>query len=379
MKTHRRNILAAIVSCFSAFCVLPIQARERWTEEQANAWYSKQPWLVGSNFIPSSAINQLEMWQADTFDPKTIDRELGWAHDLGFTSIRVFLHNLLWDQDQEGFLNRVDQFLSIADKHGIGVMIVPLDAVWDPQPKLGKQPAPKPHVHNSGWIQAPGADILKDPKRHDELKPYIQGLIKRFGQDRRVQVWDLFNEPDNPNRNSYGVEGTKTELDEKVKENMATLLLAKLFAWAREMNPSQPLTAGIWRGDWATHEKMAPYNKIMVDESDVISYHCYDRPNDMKTRIDQLRRYNRPILCTEYMARGNGSYFDPILGLLKTEKVAAYNWGFVDGKSQTIYPWDTWQKKYTDRPELWFHDIFTTDGKLYRQPEVDYIRSQTKK
>jgi Cellulase (glycosyl hydrolase family 5) len=379
MNMHLRKLLIGLAFSVTAFCVLSAHARDRWTEEQANTWYAKQPWLVGSNYIPSTAINQLEMWQADTFDPKTIDRELGWAHDLGFTSIRVFLHDLLWNQDREGFLNRVDQFLAIADKHGIGVMIVPLDAVWDPQPKLGKQPAPKPHVHNSGWVQAPGADILKDPKRHDELKPYIQGLIKRFGQDRRVQVWDLFNEPDNPNRNSYGVEGSKTELDEKVKEDMATLLLPKLFAWAREMNPSQPLTAGIWRGDWSVHERMAPYNKIMVDESDVISYHCYDRPDDMKIRINQLRRYNRPILCTEYMARGNGSFFDPILGLLKSEKVAAYNWGFVDGKSQTIYPWDTWQKKYTDRPELWFHDIFTTDGKAYRQPEVDYIKSQTKK
>jgi Cellulase (glycosyl hydrolase family 5) len=379
MNMHLRKLLIGLAFSVTAFCVLSAHARDRWTEEQANTWYAKQPWLVGSNYIPSTAINQLEMWQADTFDPKTIDRELGWAHDLGFTSIRVFLHDLLWNQDREGFLNRVDQFLAIADKHGIGVMIVPLDAVWDPQPKLGKQPAPKPHVHNSGWVQAPGADILKDPKRHDELKPYIQGLIKRFGQDRRVQVWDLFNEPDNPNRNSYGVEGSKTELDEKVKEDMATLLLPKLFAWAREMNPSQPLTAGIWRGDWSVHERMAPYNKIMVDESDVISYHCYDRPDDMKIRINQLRRYNRPILCTEYMARGNGSFFDPILGLLKSEKVAAYNWGFVDGKSQTIYPWDTWQKKYTDQPELWFHDIFTTDGKAYRQPEVDYIKSQTKK
>jgi hypothetical protein len=92
-----------------------------------------------------------------------------------------------------------------------------------------------------------------------------------------------------------------------------------------------------------------------------------------------MRRYERPLLCTEYMARGNNSYFDPVLGLLQQEKVGAYNWGFVDGKSQTIYPWDTWQRQYTDRPDLWFHDIFLRDGTPYRQQEVDYIRSLTGK
>ncbi len=194
-----------------------------------------------------------------------------------------------------------------------------------------------------------------------------------------MQVWDLFNEPDNPNRNSYGVEGSKTEMPEKLKEEMATVLLRKLFAWAREVDPSQPLTAGVWRGDWSKHESMTEYNRVMVEESDVISYHCYDPKDDMKKRIDWLRRYDRPVLCTEYMARGNNSYFDPILGLLKDEKVAAYNWGFVDGKSQTIYPWDTWQKKYTGRPDLWFHDIFFGDGKVYRQSEVDYIKKMTGK
>ncbi len=338
-------------------------ARDRWPVEKAKQWHDRQPWLVGCNYIPSTAINQLEMWQKETFDPATIDRELGWAEDLGFNSVRVFLHHMLWEQDRDGFLDRIDQFLAIADKHGIGVMLVPLDAVWDPLPKLGKQPEPRPHVHNSGWVQSPGAEILKDPAKHDQLKGYIQGVIRRFKDDRRVQVWDLFNEPDNPNRNSYGVEGSKTEMPEKLKEEMATVLLRKLFAWAREVDPSQPLTAGVWRGDWSKHESMTEYNRVMVEESDVISYHCYDPKDEMKKRIDWLRRYDRPIMCTEYMARGNNSYFDPILGLLKDEKVAAYNWGFVDGKSQTIYPWDTWQKKYTGRPDLWFHDIFFGDGK----------------
>ncbi|HYW78031.1 MAG TPA: family 43 glycosylhydrolase [Thermoguttaceae bacterium] len=349
-------------------------ARERWTPEQANDWYAKQPWPVGCNFSPSSAMNQLEMWQADTFDIKTIDRELGWAEQLGFNSIRVYLHNLLWE-DREGFIGRIDRFLEVADSHGIGVMFVPLDGVWDPQPKLGKQHEPRPHVHNSGWVQAPGAAILGDPSRHDELRPYIYGLIHHYRDDRRILAWDLFNEPDNPNVNSYGTEGTKTELPNKAE--MATLLLKKVFHWAREAEPSQPLTAAVWVGPWPNDEDLAPHERVMLHESDIITFHNYNDLSQLRPRVEQLRRYNRPILCSEYMARGNASRFDPLLAYFKQEKVGAFNWGFVAGRSQTIYPWDTWQKTYTSEPELWFHDIFRKDGTPYDQREVDYIRRTT--
>jgi hypothetical protein len=155
-------------------------AREQWTPAEANRWYAQQPWLVGSNFNPSTAINQLEMWQADTFDLPTIDRELGWAESLGMNTIRVYLHDLLWQQDSAGFLQRMEQFLEVADRHGIRVMFVHFDSVWNPHPKLGKQPEPTPHVHNSGWVQSPGVKILKDPDRYDSLQAYVQGVIGHF-------------------------------------------------------------------------------------------------------------------------------------------------------------------------------------------------------
>ncbi len=373
---HWTTPLCAVV--LLCFCTRA-QARDRWTAEEANAWYARQPWLVGCNFSPITAMNQWDMGQADTFNPETIDRELGWAAKIGFTSVRVFLHNLLWEQDREGFLVRLDKFLDIADKHGIGVMLVPLDGVWDPQPKLGKQRDPRPHVHNSGWLQAPGAEILRDPARHDSLKPYIVGLIGRYRNDKRVQAWDLFNEADNPNRNSYGADGFKTELPEDVKVEMATKLLAKLFIWAREAEATQPLTAGLWRDDWSDDERLTPFNKLMLDESDVISFHCYGPPQNMKDRVNELRRFGRPLLCTEYMSRGSGSTFDPIMGYLKEQKVAAYNWGLVDGKTQTAYPWETGQKKYTAKPDLWFHEIFWADGRPYDANEVQYVKSVTGK
>lgn len=371
---HSANRLSACLLFLFAVATLA-DARERWTEAQANKWYEQQPWFAGCNFNPSTAINQLEMWQADTFDVNTIDRELGWAEDLGFNSVRVYLHNLLWDQDKYGFLRRAEQFLRLADKHGIGVMFVPLDGVWDPEPKLGKQRAPRPHVHNSGWLQAPGAEILGDEERQGKLKPYIYGFIYHFRDDQRIHAWDVFNEPDNSNTNAYGPNGANTELTNKAE--MSTKLLRKVFLWAREANPSQPLTAGVWRGPWPEHDKLSPIEKLMLEESDVISFHNYGGLDHVKQRVRQLRRYNRPILCTEYMARPQGSRFDPILGYFQKEKVAAYNWGFVAGKTQTNYPWDSWQRQYTAEPTEWFHEILRTDGTPYKQTEVDYIKSIT--
>lgn len=345
----------------------------RWPAEKAKKWYSSQDWLVGSNFLPSTAINELEMWQADTFDPATIDRELGWAESIGMNTMRVFLHNLLWQQDSRGFLERMDKFLQIADKHHIRIMFVLLDSVWDPSPKLGKQRDPKPHVHNSGWMQAPGAEILKDSARWDkELKPYVVGVLTHFRDDRRVVMWDLMNEPDNDNP-PY----RDKELPNKAE--LATQLLKVEWQWARSVNPSQPLTAGVWKGEWSPDSALSDTARFQLENSDVITFHSYEPPDEMKRRISSLRRFDRPIICTEYMARPRGSTFPAILPLLKQENVGAYNWGFVSGKSQTIYPWDSWEKQYTGPPPVWFHDIFYPDGKPYQPEEVQLIRKLTGK
>jgi hypothetical protein len=345
---------------------------QRWPAQQANDWYTRQPFLVGSNFIPSTAINELEMWQADTFDLPIIDRELGWAEGLGMNTMRVFLHNLLWQQDSAGFLRRTDQFLQVADKHHIRIMFVLLDSVWDPYPKLGRQRDPKPHVHNSGWVQAPGAEILKnEPRWNQELKPYVVGVISHFRDDPRVLMWDLMNEPDNEN-GSYKAQ----ELPNKAE--VALRLLREEWKWARASNPSQPLTSGVWKEDWSSDDKLSPMASFQLQNSDVITFHSYDPPDEMKSRIASLRRFGRPIVCTEYMARPRGSTFAAILPLLKAERVGAYNWGFVNGKSQTIYPWDSWEKTYTGEPPVWFHDIFRKDGSPYDPKEVTLIRQLTR-
>jgi hypothetical protein len=347
-------------------------ARERWTSQQAQEWGQRTPWLVGCNFGPSTAINELEMWQAETFDLPTIDRELGWGQSLGFNSVRVFLHNLAYAQDTEGFLHRMEQFLEVADKHHVGVDFVLFDSVWDPNPTPGKQREPRKGLHNSGWVQAPGRELLEHPERWDaELKPYVTEVVSRFRTDKRVQFWEAINEPDNTNGSSYG----KQEPREKVK--LATDLLEKTFAWARAADPSQPITSGVWIGNWGDESKLSRTEKVQFGESDVISFHNYGKLDEMKKCIEHLKRYDRPILCTEYMARPNGSTFDPLLGYLKEQHVAAYNWGFVAGKTNTIYAWDTWKTPAEHEPKVWFHDIFRPDGTPFDPKEVEYIRKVT--
>jgi Cellulase (glycosyl hydrolase family 5) len=339
----------------------------RWTESQSTAWYATQPWRVGSNYIPSTAINELEMWQADTFDPQRIDLELGWAESLGLNTMRVFLHDLLWQQDPKGFTLRIEKFLAIADKHHIKILFVLFDSCWDPNPHLGKQPAPTPGIHNSGWVQSPGAAALQDSAQYPRLEAYVKGIITAFGKDPRILGWDVWNEPSNTNGGSYKDPANKKEL--------ILALLPKVFAWARQVNPTQPLTSGLWEADdWSSLDTMSPTEKIQLQLSDVISFHNYDDPQTFEMHVNWLKKYHRPILCTEYMARGNKSTFQGTLPIAKKYKVAAYNWGFAAGKTQTYLPWDSWQHPYTDRqPEVWFHEIFRTDGQPYRQQEVDFI------
>ncbi len=350
----------------------PSAHSERWTEDATKQWYATEPWLVGSNYLPAYADNELQMWQADTFDPKRIDRELGWAQGLGMNTMRVFLHDLLWKQDSEGFRQRLDTFLQICDKHKIKPIFVLFDSVWNPHPKLGRQPPPRPGVHNSQWAQSPGAEALQNPDEYPRLEQYVEGVVGAFANDTRVLAWDLWNEPDNMNGSSYGTEEPKNKAD------LVLALLPKAFAWARSAHPLQPLTSGVWHEDPSAPDTLSPMAKEQLELSDVISFHNYDPPAKFEEEVGWLQRYGRPIICTEYMARPKGSTFQGILPIAKRLKVGAINWGFVKGKSQTNLPWDSWQHPYIDHPpRVWFHDIFYPNGKPYRPAEVQFIRAIT--
>lgn len=323
----------------------------RWTEEEAWKWHEQWGWLRGANFQPSTAINQLEMWQEETFDPETIDRELGWAEAIGFNAMRVYLHHLAWEENPSGFKQNLKEYLAIADNHGIATIFVFFDDCWNATYEAGEQPEPKPGIHNSGWVQDPGDIDVADSL----LEAYVKDILTEFGSDKRIALWDLYNEPGN---SGHG--------------NESMPLLKKVFEWGREVNPGQPLSVGVW------NYQLSDLNKIQLENSDIITYHNYGDEVDHQGWIDSLKIYKRPLVCTEYMARTRNSNFQNIMPLLKRENVGAINWGFVSGRTNTIYAWDTPLPDGRE-PEVWFHDILRKDGTPYRQEEVDLIKSLTNK
>ena len=354
----------AVISC------APDKGKQ-WSIKKINNWYQEQPWLVGANYVPSNAINPLEMWQPATFSPELIDKELGYAESLGFTTMRIFLAYLPWQEDAEGYYQRVDQFLEICSMHDIRPRFVFFDDCWHPVPRSGKQPEPLKGIHNSGWVQCPGAEILGNPGRHDELKPYVQGFLKRFGKDKRVLTWDLYNEPGNPNYNYQ-------EMEVNEKATFSLLLLKKAFEWAREIDPDQPISVDVWSLGEGGLDQMSEIDRYAWENSDYINFHIYMDSTSTAKAIQTLQASGRPLICTEYMARTTGSTFFSILPLFKEHKIGAINWGFVDGKSQTLYPWDSWEKAYENEPELWFHDILRQDGTPYSQEEINIIKKLTR-
>lgn len=342
---------------FTAF-VLAItfnsMAQERWSREKAQSWYEKHDWISGANFIPSTAINQLEMWQKETFDPETIDRELGFAESIGFNTMRVYLHSLAYKADKEGFKSRMEEYLKIADSHHIKTMFVFFDDVWDANPEIGKQRDPKPGTHNSGWVQDPGYPESVEMANSKDLELYVKDILKTFSNDERILLWDLYNEPGN---------------NDKGNESMA--LLQNVFKWAREVNPSQPLSAGLWK--W----ELEDLNTFQALNSDITTYHCYDDPEAHSRIIELLKTHGRPMICTEYMARTRNNTFANTLPLLKDNNIGAINWGLVNGKTNTIYAWNT-PIESGEEPVQWFHDVFRKDGTPYRQDEANLIKKLNK-
>lgn len=323
---------------------------KRWDADKANAWYRDQPWLVGCNFTPSSAINQLEMWQAETFGAATIERELGWAADMGMNTVRVYLHDLAWDLDASGFKSRVDLFLRLAAHRGVRPILVFFDDCWNADPKTGRQPEPVPGVHNSGWLQSPGISTVNDQATWPRLEHYVRDVIGTFRQDDRVLMWDLYNEPGN------------SQQDER-----SLPLLCKVFEWARSSDPSQPLTAGLWCEN-------TRLNAFQLEASDVITFHNYNDAGSLASQIVKLRQHGRPLICTEWLRRGH-SDVATCLPVFSRERVGCCNWGLVSGKTQTVYPWGS--AAGAPEPAVWFHDLLRRDGSPFDPKETRLFRILT--
>jgi hypothetical protein len=334
---------------------IQVLEKKTWSTEKANKWYSELPWLVGCNYIPNNAINQLEMFQKKTFDPKQIEKELNWAEELGFNALRVYLHFLLWQDNFTELKKKIDQFLQICKRHNMKVLFVLFDDCWNQDPHIGAQPEPIPGVHNSGWLASPGRKRVLDEKYYPELKNYTQDVISYYAEEDLVLGWDLYNEPGNMN----------------MRDKSLPLVIAS-FSWAREIDPSQPLTVGLWQFNFKSRV-WKDLEKVCINCSDIITFHDYQKIEKTIGHIKYLKELKRPILCTEYMARTLNSLFQTHLPVFKKEKIGAFNWGLVSGKTQTIYNWLS--KEGDPIPELWFHDIFYEDGTPFSIEEVEFIKS----
>ena len=347
--------ILAVLRCLSLWDTSePVPAEfQRWSEDKANEWYAQQPWMSGCNFVPSNAINQLEMWQEETFSPELIDKELGWAEELGFNVMRVFLHSKAWEADKEGFKKRIDEYLTISMSHGIRTMFVIFDDCWNAEGAIGKQPEPKVGTHNSGWLKDPFISRRADKEQlFAELKPYVIDIMTTFKDDERVVMWDVYNEPNS---------------DDSIP------LLEKVFEWGREVNPSQPMTSSVWTFG------IDKISSVQLKNSDVLSYHSYSGREVHSEWIKYFKMHNRPVVCTEYMARTiDNCTFQNVMPLMKEQNVVAINWGFVSGKTNTIYAWNT-PIESGEEPEVWFHDILRQDKTPFSEDEIRVIKECNKR
>jgi hypothetical protein len=330
-----------------------------WSTDQAHEWYKEKGWILGFNYVPSTAVNSIEMWQSETFDPLTIERELSLAAETGFNSCRIFLPFIVWRYEGQTFLNNFERFLCIATAREITAAPVFFDDCIfgnHDKPFMGKQPEPMPGIHNSGWTPSPGLDVVDDPANFPMFEAFVKNFVDRYKNDERILFWDLYNEVGNRGR-----------------EEKSLPLLRGAFTWARECKPSQPLTTAAWSWHRIEGDNLPVCDRESLILSDIISFHRYVDLEATKDCVNTLKVYNRPLVCTEWMSRPNNSTFETHLPYFKENHIGTYSWGLVNGKSQTHLSSHKEQNE-NGGPPVWQHDVFTKDLKPYSAEEVAFIK-----
>lgn len=351
----------------------------RWSEEKAHNWLEKQGWLCGFNYLPGTAVNWTEMWQRETFDLDRICQELEWAARAGYNTLRTNLPFIVWLYDRDGLFERINAFLSVCQQKGIKVMMTLMDdcGFSGEHPFIGRQKEPVRDLHNSQAAASPGRNIVMLPSVWGNVEKYIRDIIGQFAKDERIIVWDLYNEP--TNRMIFTLEGEKA-FDPDM-ESYSIQLMEKAFLWARNINPSQPLTVGAWHianilapdAPVYTH----PADQRAMELSDVISFHAYVPLELMSKAIELLKQYGRPLICTEWLARHAGSVMAEQLPVFRENNIGCYQWGLVRGRTQTHIPWPEIKKINPDYHDRWFHDVFDENGNAYDSSEMELLKRLT--
>lgn len=324
----------------------------RWSEERIWAWWRDIGVIRGVNYIPRSCVNSIEMWMEETFDPETLSEELGWARDCGFTAVRIPLQFAVYQLDPQGFLDRLDRFLSIAKNRGLLTVPVLFDDLnrAGREPEVGPQPPPVPGAHNAQWVPSPGPSRVTDPQRWKELEEYMKSVLNRFRNDRRVLYWDLYN--------TAGNDGLW---------DRSLPLLERSFDWAREVNPSQPIAVPAWR------ELGSPMSARKLERSDLITFQSFDSAQMVESQIQLLKRFNRPIVLVDFLMRQRESRLETILPVCATYGVGWFSRGLAQGRTQ-IWVQDS-AFANPQAPDLWQADVLKSDGAAYDRREIDLIRA----
>lgn len=341
--------------CLLAIATLGFSEEPRWSKEKANDWYKQQPWYCGINYIPANAINYTAMWDKTSFSPDVIEKEMALAQSIGMNCARVVLQYAVYENDPAYFIKTLDKFLSICDKYGVKVMSCFFDDCTfgvNTDPVIGKQSEPIEGWYAWAWSPSPGYSMVVDERTHPKLEVYVKEIMTHFKNDKRIFVWDLYNEP------------TNTSMPER-----SIPLVKKVFKWARSIDPVQPLTIGIWHG-------YKELNDIILENSDIITFHCYDTTEKTEVQMKQFLSYNRPVICTEWMNRVAQSTVLGILPIFKNNKVGSMLWGLVNGKTQTHLAWGYRPEKLPYTGE-WQHDLFHGNFKPYNVKEIDMIKKMT--
>lgn len=357
MKTGKLLLLLilGLFLCETGKCAT--SAQTRWTVEEAKAWGEKNPWYCGFNYVPSNAMNDVEIWDKRTFSPKVIQREFALAKGLGFNCVRIFLQYKVYEDNPKWFRKAFETFLQLADDANLKVMPTLFDdCAFGPttDPQLGKQSEPYPGWNMWGWVPSPGRTMVVDDRTHGLLEKYVKDLISRYRDDERIFAWDLYNEP---------------AFETREFSEYSYRLVRKCFKWAREVNPTQPLTVCRWNND-------ETLNKIVTEESDIITFHFYGPAGATRDLIGELARLGRPLICTEWMARDNGCTIESCLPIYKETRVGCIMWGLVNGKSQVHLPFGY----RGDKPPYegpWKHDIYRNDLTPYDEHELELIKQAT--
>lgn len=339
---------------------------ERWSRERAGAWYDAQPWMLGFNYLPRTAVNWTELWQAETFDLATIEQELDWAQRIGFNALRTNLQYLVWQHDAAGMVARLDRFLGAAARRGLRTMLCLFDdcAFSGREPYLGPQDPPVPDLHNSGGAASPGRAVVRDRAAWPALERYVKNVVGSFREDARLVAFDLYNEPGN----EMVFTRTPAPHPDGPLAPHSVELAEHAFRWAREAGATQPLTTGVW--DRGMDAVLA---RRLLDASDFVSFHDYLPLANVTEQVAALRAEKRPIVCTEWLARGLGSLPATHLPFFATEHIGAFHWGLVNGRTQTHRPWPIVERFLPDG--VWHHDLLYPDGAPYDAREIELFRS----